>query len=340
MNLQQIKKKLNNNAEAVFKKLGMKCEVFSDNIYSTCPVHEDSDNPRAFSFSPQKGIWKCWTRDCQQEHRNDIFGLIQGTLSNQTGTNVEFKDVLKWIREEFNIRSTHSNQDIKIPEDDDEDFASIIKFMNKTCTCAQDKPIEMKYELNKPSEYFVGRGFKKSTLNYFDVGDCYEQGIMKERSVIPIHNDDGELLVGMIGRSIKEYRMPKFLISPKGFNKRNYFYNYHRAVKKAEQTSCLYILEGQGDVWKLHEAGVRNAVSVFGKSISKEQANKIKKLAVTHLIVLMDNDQAGREARVQMKREFGRMYKLTFPKLSDKDVGDMSVYKIKKDILSTLKGTY
>ena len=54
----------------------------------------------------------------------------------------------------------------------------------------------------------------------------------------------------------------------------------------------------------------------------------------------MDNDQAGREARVQMKRDFGRMYKLTFPKLSDKDVGDMSVYKIKKDILSTLKGTY
>lgn len=339
MNLQQIKKKLNNNAEAVFKKLGMKCEVFSDNIYSTCPVHEDSDNPRAFSFSPEKGIWKCWTRDCQQEYRNDIFGLIQGTLSNQAGTNVEFKDVLKWIREEFNIISTRSNSEVHV-EEDDEDFASIIKFMNQTCTCSQDKAIELEYQVSKPSDYFSGRGFKKSTLKYFDVGDCYEQGIMKERSIIPIHNDDGELLVGIIGRSIKEYRMPKFLISPKGFNKRNYFYNYHRAIKKAEETSCLYILEGQGDVWKLHEAGVRNAVSVFGKSISKEQAQKIKKLAVTHLIILMDNDQAGREARVQMKRDFGRMYKLTFPKLSDKDVGDMSVYKIKKDILSELKGTY
>lgn len=341
MNLQQIKKKLNNNAETVFKKLGMKCEVFGDNIYSTCPVHEDSDNPRAFSFSQQKGIWKCWTRDCQQEHRNDIFGLIQGALSNQAGTNLEFKDVLKWIKEEFNIKSTYSsnNQDVEI-EEDDEDFASIIKFINKSYTMISDKPIDLQYTLNKPSQYFEGRGFKKSTLNYFDVGDCHEQGIMKERSVIPIHNDTGELLVGMIGRSIKEYRMPKFLISPTGFNKRNYFYNYHRAVKKAEETSCLYILEGQGDVWKLHESGVRNAVSVFGKSISKEQAHKIKKLSVTHLIILMDNDQAGREARVHMKREFGRMYKLTFPKLSDKDVGDMSVYKIKKDILSTLKGTY
>ena len=56
MNLQQIKKKLNENAELVFSELGMKCEVFSDNIYSTCPVHEGSDNPRAFSFSPQRDM--------------------------------------------------------------------------------------------------------------------------------------------------------------------------------------------------------------------------------------------------------------------------------------------
>ena len=70
------------------------------------------------------------------------------------------------------------------------------------------------------------------------------------------------------------------------------------------------------------------------------QESKIKKLPITRLIILMDNDQAGREARVQMKRQFGRMYRLTFPKLIDKDVGDMSVYKIKKDILSNLKGTY
>ena len=43
-------------------------------MYSTCPVHEDSDNPRAFSFSIEKGIWKCWTRDCQSDHGNDMFG--------------------------------------------------------------------------------------------------------------------------------------------------------------------------------------------------------------------------------------------------------------------------
>ena len=47
-------------------------------------------------FSPQRGIWKCWTRDCQEEHRNDMFGLIAGALSAQEGRDVEFKEALQW----------------------------------------------------------------------------------------------------------------------------------------------------------------------------------------------------------------------------------------------------
>ena len=56
--------------------------------------------------------------------------------------------------------------------------------------------------------------------------------------------------------------------------------------------------------------------------------------------VLTDNDQAGRQAKVEIQRKFGRMYKLTFPVLSNKDVGDMTVKNIKEKILVNLKGTY
>ena len=38
MNLKQLKKKLNSEAPLVFKKLGMECEVFNDNIYSKAKV--------------------------------------------------------------------------------------------------------------------------------------------------------------------------------------------------------------------------------------------------------------------------------------------------------------
>ena len=340
MDLKKIKKILNSKAEEVFDKLGMTCESFGDNVYSTCPVHDGSDNPRAFSFSIDKGIWKCWTRDCQTEYRNDIFGLIRGALSSKHGEELEFKDALKWACTEFNLKNNRSVTHEVVAETEDE-FSVLIKSFKSTPSIKhQDQPIEIKYNVEYPSEYFTDRGFKKSTMKHFGVGDCYENGIMKERAIIPIHNDDGSEIVGLIGRSIKGYRTPKFLLYPKGFNKRHYFYNYHRAVKHSYDTGCLFVLEGQGDVWKLHESGVKNAVSIFGKTISKEQAEKIRRMPVTHLIVLMDNDQAGREARVQIQRQFGRMYKITFPRLSSKDIGDMSVYKIKKEILQDLKGTY
>ena len=341
MNLQQIKKLLNENAELVFKELGMECETFSDNIYSTCPVHEGSDNPRAFSFSPQKGIWKCWTRDCQSEYHNDIFGLIRGALSAQEGKELEFKDALKWACKILNVKQTYSKTKEKVETNENEDpLYEIVNIMKPTVDKNNHKTIEINCDVSIPSEYFTSRGYNKRTMKYFGVGDCHENGIMKERAIIPIHDDEGKHLVGMIGRSVRDYRLPKFLFDPKGFDKRYYFYNFHRAIKKVKETSCLYIVEGQGDVWRLYEAGVLNAVSIFGKTITEQQQQKLLKLPITHLIILTDNDQAGRESKVQIKRQLGRMYKLTFPKLSRKDVGDMKVKAIKTDILSNLKGTY
>ena len=126
MNLKKLKKTLNKNIETVLQKLGIEYEAFSDNIYSVCPCHEHSDNPRAFSYSIDKGIWKCWTRDCQNEFNNDIFGLIKGALSQKTGTDLEFKDVLKWVCEEFKI-DKGSYEGSSTPIEQEDDFTNLIK---------------------------------------------------------------------------------------------------------------------------------------------------------------------------------------------------------------------
>lgn len=341
MELKKIKKILNENVETVFSNLNMEYEIISDNIYSTCPVHEGSDNNRAFSFSRDKGIWKCWTRDCQHSYKNDIFGLIQGALSQQNGQEVDFKHVLSWCYSTFNLKYEKHTSTTKKPQEDIADpFHEVVSLFASKRITTQDKPIDTQFESICPSEYFYERGFKKKTIKHFGVGDCNENGIMKERSVIPIHNDDGDNIVGYIGRSTKAYRTPKFLLYPKGFDKRRYLYNYHRAKNKALETSCIYLLEGQGDVWKLYEAGVQNAVSIFGKTLSEEQEYKIRKLGVTHIIVMLDSDQAGREAKLQIHRQLNRMYKLTFPKIQKKDIGDMNIKDIRTNILSTLRGTY
>lgn len=339
MELKQLKTYLNDNAESVFQKLGMNYEVFGDNIYSTCPVHEGSDNPRAFSFSKTKGVWKCWTKECQQEHKNDIFGLIVGVLSNQSGKSLEFKDALKWINTKFNRKLSNTqtaNDDVDLYSD----FTNIIEVFNQSSQSPCDKEIDLQFKLSKSSQYFMERGFKADTLNYFGVKDSLDSDLMKDRAIIPIHNDSGDKIVGCIGRATKEYRLPKFLLYPKGLDKRYYLYNYHRALTSAVEKSCLYIVEGQGDVWRLYEAGVFNAVSLFGKTLSEEQLQKLHRLPLTKLVIIMDNDQAGKEARVQLHRQLNRSYKLIFPRLSAKDLGDMSTDDIHSQILSKLEGTY
>jgi 5S rRNA maturation endonuclease (ribonuclease M5) len=340
MNLKQIKKMLNENAHLVFAELGMKCETFSDNIYSTCPVHEGSDNPRAFSFSPQKGIWKCWTRDCQSECGNDLFGLIAGALSAQEGRTVEFKEALAWACKILNVKQTYTRGTPSPVEELEDPFQQMINIMSTIPTPHEHKTVEMDVNIEIPSQYFVERNYNKRTMKHFGIGDCYSKCKLNERAIIPIHDESGKRLIGLIGRSTRDYRIPKFLFYPTGFDKRYCLYNYHRAIKKAIETSCLYIVEGQGDVWKLYEAGVHNAVSIFGKTVSSQQQQKLMSIPVTHLIILTDNDQAGRESKVQIKRDLGRMFKLTFPKLAHKDVGDMKVKDIKLNILSNLKGTY
>jgi 5S rRNA maturation endonuclease (ribonuclease M5) len=338
MDLQTIKKTLNSKAELVFTKLGMKYEVFGDNIYSTCPVHESSDNPRAFSFSIDKGIWKCWTRDCQHQYRNDIFGLIRGALSSESGHDVGFSEALKWACELIKIKKSKVIPSDKV--DDSDDFYNLVSLINEQSNSKEYTSIKIE-DFQRPSKYFLSRGFKQETLIHFDVGDCYDnKSKLYDRAIIPIHDDSGKNVVAMIGRSVKEYKTPKFLFYPKGFVKTGLLYNYHRAIDTVNKTNCLFIVEGQGDVWRLYEAGILNAMSIFGKSLSKEQEVKLNKMPLTHVVVLTDNDQAGREAKIQLQRQLSRMYKLTFPKMPTKDVGDMTVEQIKTIILPQIKGQY
>lgn len=340
MNLKNLKKLLNNKVELVFKELDIEYEIFNNNLYCKCPAHGDSDNPRGCSFSQTKGIWKCWTRDCQQEYGNDIFGLIAATLSHKVGKRLEFKDALKWscrtlkINQEYN--PTHKDEN----DDNIDEYFEIIKYLHQNKSERKDKPITEMPKISIPSEYFKSRGFSSRTLKYFDVGDCEDSGIMKDRAVIPIHNHEGGDVIGLIGRSTNAYRVPKFLIYPSGFDKNYYFYNYHRAIKRAKEKSCMFILEGQGDVWKMYEAGVKNAVSLLGKTVSNQHLVQLNSLPITKLVIIMDNDQAGRESSVKIKRDLGRMYQLFFPKLKTKDIGDMKVSDIKTQILSQVKGLY
>ena len=338
MDLKKIKNMLFEDIELLLNNLEMKYEILGDNVYSTCPVHEGSDNSRAFSLSLDKQIWRCWTRDCQQQYDNDVFGLVRGVLSQRTGKDVGFKESLLWACKILNINS----RDVKVTKrEEPSDFVKLVNiFSDDQQTFSCDTNIASCASIVHPSGYFTDRGFSENTLLYFGVGDCVDKSSsMIHRAIIPIHNDDGSQVVAQIGRTTKDYRKPKFLFT-KGFDKRHFLYNYHRAIEKGKEKSCLFITEGQGDVWKLHEAGVTNAVSIFGKSLSSQQQEKLERSGVTKLVILTDNDQAGRESKTEIQRRLGRMFNLCFPRLKRKDVGDMMVDDVRSQILTQVEGAF
>lgn len=335
MNLQNLKAELNTDIELVLQKLDMDYEKFSDNIYSNCPAHEESDNPRGFSFSTKKHIWKCWTRDCQQDFSNDVFGLIRGALSKRCGYNVDFKEVLRWVNTNIKQLDRSPSASVKKEKVVNDEFFDIVRIFTDKNTNENDNIVE--YQYTKASKYFIGRGFLENTLSYFGVSDCCAHENLKDRSIIPIHNHDGSSVVGLLGRSIKEYKDPKFLFYPSGFNKNKYLYNYHRAYNKICSTKTVIITEGQSDIWRLYEAGIENAVGIFGKSIMESHEELLHKLPIINIVVVTDNDQAGNECKIEIFRKFNRSYNLIFPQISCKDIGEMSVELIRKEFIPQIK---
>lgn len=325
-----------NNLDLLLKKLGIdEYEEMGDNIFMPCPVHGNSDNARSLSISTKKRCWRCWTSDCHEEFGVKIIGFVRGVLSFQKGETVGFVDALNFVKNIYNLDGGDFQEAVEETLQHS-DLYDMIKIFQKKATPPPDYNFDPVPTIGK-SEYFEARGFSPETLAYFGVEDCMDKDSkMFRRVIIPIHDQDGKQ-VGYIGRRIKEFMAAKYLYSV-GLKQRSLLYNHHRAVEHIEK-SRLFLTEGQGDVWRMHDAGIKNCVGLFGKDISHDQKIKLLSTGVTTLVILTDNDQPGRDSKMKMVRDMNRMFKLIFPRMRKKDLGDTSIDEIHNHILPQLEGS-
>jgi DNA primase len=300
-----------------------------DNIFMCCPVHSGSDNPNGCSFSHNFKLWKCWTRGCHEHYGTDVFGFVKGVLETD-----EFGEALRYVTQLYDLDDARGFEPKLVVRNE---LTDINKIFNRP---RHELVLQDFYKprTSGRSPYFETRGFTEDTLELFGVEDCNDkQSPMKSRSIIPIHFEGKE--IGYIARSTRQWLLPKYLFS-NGLKKTDYLYNWDRAIEHAMKTRTMFVVEGQGDVWKMFEAGVVNCVGLFGKTISEQQRRLLLTSGVTNLVILTDNDSAGRESKIKIKREFGRLFKLIFPAMHSKDLGNLMVEKLQVDILSELKGLY
>jgi len=331
LDLNKVKEEIFEDIDTLINELGLKYQINNNNLFMPCPIH-GGDNPNGLSISLTHKNWRCWTHNCHEEFGSDIFGFIRGCRQDPT-----FSDTLRFVCSIYNINKNHNSGVEYKPKVQKTELEEMVNIFKRDTKINSNEYVSDVETLNN-SFYFEKRGFLPETLDHFEVKDCIDKNSkMWNRAIIPVSFRG--LQVGYIARATKNFIQPKYLFSS-GFKKTDYLYNYDNAFNEIEDKNTLFLVEGQGDVWRLYEAGVKNAVGLFGKDISESQKTLLIQSGATNLVVLTDNDQAGREGRMKIQRELSRTFNLIYPPMLKKDIGDTSIKKIQKHILPEVEGLY
>ena len=193
--------------------------------------------------------------------------------------------------------------------------------------------------LARPAKYYIDRGFAEKVLDKFDVGVCLDSTKpMYNRVVAPVYDDDFKYVVGCVGRVQHEKYNGKKWINSKNFHTGSYLYGYWLAKEKIRELKTVILVEGQGDVWRLWEAKIKNVVGMFGSGLTDTQSRILETSGAFTLILLTDNDEAGEKARRSIRKKCERIFNIVEIDLSTKDVGEMSVEQINEELKPKLKG--
>jgi len=260
----------------------------SRELRAQCKIH-GGDNTTAFRMNKDLKTWVCFTHKCHEKFGNDLVGLVR-TLNGCTFTDaldyLENFTGSKFMSKEKLLKYKHAKERkdfIKASGVDQQDRPSIVD------------PIKLKYYKPYRSSLFLEDGFKKETLDYFEIAGGYtvQEGLI--RDIIPI--DDGKDT--LVAYSLRDIRREiksdtKYKLTP-GFDKDLVLYNLNR-IKNTVATSPLIIVEGFKSVWRLYELGIKNVVACMGSGITSGQANLLFTYAHSGVVLFFDNDYAGASA--------------------------------------------
>lgn len=310
-NLASIKDGLKHHLYDVVSYLGLKLEKNGSLLIGCCPIH-GGDNPTAFQIQTEgsyRGKIQCWTGSCNRDG-TDLLSLIMRVKK------VSFIEAIKIAKTIIGNRYTPASVPFSFicEESLDQDVEPLVlvgKYSRQT----------VRNLLEIPSPYYYNRRhFDAKILDDYDIGDCWVKGNrMRGRTVFPVY-DENYLCVGAVGRRISDTWNTMKWKNSKGFKASNTFYglwNYNN-------TGRAILVEGQGDLVKLRQAGYSDSLGMFKKCASINQLRILKKMGVTDLLVITDNDKAGNEGYQSIVKLSASHFKIDRYIPRGKDVGEMS----------------
>lgn len=182
----------------------------------------------------------------------------------------------------------------------------------------KEEPVRPKLSFPEPAEsvpYLESRGVSKEIIQLFQIGVNEEKGSV----AFPWIEAYGGELINVKFRNIAE---KKFYYTKGGGQVKDHLYGLYQAVQ--QRSDCLYIVESEIDALYLWSCGY-HAAALGGSYLSTAQAEQLRRLGPSVLVVATDNDEAGLRCRNQIWRELGgdgRLFYLDLPE--GKDVNDLS----------------
>lgn len=354
------------NIESLLDHFGIEYKNNSKMISMSCPIH-GGDNESAVNIYPEgdtyRGNWKCRTQGCEQEFKASIIGFIRGIISKQKYNWQKPGDRTCPFNEALDYALMFINKDIKDikiskGDRDKKSFTNVINYISdqkesKNSYITRNQIIR---SIEIPANYYIQRNYSEEILRKYDAGLCSKPyKPMSNRVVVPIYDNDYKYMVGCSGRSIfekcchcncyhnhecpdpdKRWLFPKWKHSAE-FKSQNYLYNLWFAKKYILDTQTVIVVESPGNVWRLEENNIHNSVAIFGSSISDRQKMLLDSSGAMNIIILTDNDDAGRKAANQIQQKCKNTYRVFIPTISENDVGDMSREQINTEITEYIK---
>jgi DNA primase len=164
--------------------------------------------------------------------------------------------------------------------------------------------------------YYEGRRISKRSVEKFLLGYSEKQDMV----TIPVTSPDGSMFVGFVGRSVEG---KEFLNTPK-LPKSKTLFN----IARAKSFDTVYVVESSFDAIRLDQNEIP-AVATLGATVSSAQCELLKKY-FNNVIVVGDNDEAGRGMQEKVLEKLGHRATLISLPTRFKDIGDMTDEDIQK----------
>ena len=168
-----------------------------------------------------------------------------------------------------------------------------------------NQPLTFTFRHLDPTHPFLAeQGLTEETIATFGLGYHAGRGILHGRIVIPIHDDQGQLIAyaGRWPGNDAPEGEPKYKFPP-NFHKSLVLYNLHRAREHAGEG--LIVVEGFfSGVFTLWQQGRKNVVAIMGSALSEAQERLIVQTVGQRgrVLLIFDDDEAGKRVwRMQQR---------------------------------------